>query len=152
MSNMIELKEEKEQAVLSIRKITTEKGLQQELGQAYQALFQYLGELGETPMGGPFAGYFNMDMNALDVEMGVPVTKTLPGKGDIKASSIPAGRQVSCIFKGPYTQLEPVYNEMNRWMTENSCVPTGVVYEFYLNSPMEVPEAELLTKIVFPVK
>jgi len=152
MSYKIELKEEKEQAVLSIRKVITEKTLQQELGRAYQALFQYLGELGEAAAGGPFAGYFNMDMNALDVEMGVPVAKVLPGRGEIKAGCVPAGRHVSCVFKGPYTQLEPVYNEMNRWMSENGCVPSGVVYEYYLNSPMEVPEAELMTKIVFPVK
>jgi hypothetical protein len=31
-------------------------------------------------------------------------------------------------------------------------VPAGVVYEYYYNSPMEVPESELLTKIEFVLK
>jgi effector-binding domain-containing protein len=152
MSNKIELKEVKEQPVLSIRKTTPMKNLQQELGQAYQALFQYLGQLGEAPADAPFAGYFNMDMEALDVEMGVPVTKPLAGKGEIKAGSIPAGRQVHCLYKGSYSQLEAVYADINKWMNENGCAPTGVVYEFYLKSPADVPENELETRIVFPVK
>lgn len=152
MSNKIELKEVKEQPVLSIRKTTPMKNLQQELGQAYQALFQYLGQLGEAPADAPFAGYFNMDMDALDVEMGVPVSRALTGKGEIKAGSIPAGKQVHCVFKGSYSQLEPVYAEINQWMSANGCIPTGEVYEFYLKSPADVPEEELETRIVFPVK
>jgi len=48
--------------------------------------------------------------------------------------------------------MEGVYNAMTEWMNANGHTPTGVVYEFYLNSPMEVPESELLTKIVFLVK
>ena len=152
MSNKIELKEVKERPILSIRKTTSVENLKNELGLAYQALFQYLGELGEPPADAPFAGYFNMDMQALDVEMGVPVTKALPGKGEIKAGSIPAGKQVQCVFKGSYAQLEPVYAEINQWMNENGCVPTGEVYEFYLKSPADVPEDELETRIVFPVK
>jgi effector-binding domain-containing protein len=41
---------------------------------------------------------------------------------------------------------------MQKWMTENGHQPTGIVYEFYLNSPMEVSEDELLTRVVFPLK
>lgn len=152
MSNKIELKEVKEQPVLSIRKTTPMKNLQQELGKAYQALFQYLGQLGEVPADAPFAGYFNMDMDALDVEMGVPVSKTLPGKGEIKPGVIPAGKQVSCFYKGSYSQLEAVYADINKWMAENKCEPNGECYEFYLKSPMDTPESELETRIVFPVK
>ncbi|RYD03611.1 hypothetical protein N752_18735 [Desulforamulus aquiferis] len=48
--------------------------------------------------------------------------------------------------------MEPVYNAMMQWINENGYAPTGVAYEFYYNSPMEVPESELLTKVVFPIK
>ncbi len=30
--------------------------------------------------------------------------------------------------------------------------PTGVVYEYYYNSPGEIPESELLTKVEFLLK
>ncbi|MDO9535730.1 MAG: GyrI-like domain-containing protein [Bacillota bacterium] len=41
---------------------------------------------------------------------------------------------------------------MFQWIAENGYEQTGVYYEFYYNSPEEVPESELLTKIVMPVK
>lgn len=152
MNNQFELSDQKEQPVISIRKTTTMAGLQQELGQAFKAVIDYLGELDETPTGSVFACYYNLDMEHLDVEMGIPVSKRLAGKGEIKAGSIPAGKQVSAVHKGAYTQMEGVYNAMTEWMKTNGHIPTGVVYEFYLNSPMEVPENELLTRIVFLLK
>ena len=39
----------------------------------------------------PFAAYYNMDMSALDVEAGFPVSKNLPGKDNIKAGKIDGG-------------------------------------------------------------
>ena len=66
--------------------------------------------------------------------------------------TIPAGKKATCMFKGPYKDMAPVYDAMNKWMNENGYQPTGVVYEFYQNSPMEVQESELLTKIVFLLK
>jgi len=84
--------------------------------------------------------------------MGVLVSKPVPGKGEITSTAIPAGKQVAGIFQGPYSKMEPFYKSMTDWMTANGLIPTGVVYEFYLNSPMEVAESELLTKVVFPVK
>jgi effector-binding domain-containing protein len=152
MNNAVELNETKEQAVISIRKTTSVGQLQQELGQAFMLVTQYLAELGESPAGSVFACYYNMDMEHLDVEMGIPVAKALAGKGEIKAGCIPAGKQVSAVHKGAYTQMEGLYNVMAEWMKAKDLTPTGVVYEFYLNSPMEVPESELLTRVVFLVK
>jgi len=67
----------------------------QVLGKAYGAIAQYLGELGEQPAGPPFVAYYNMDMQALDVEIGFPVSRKLSGKGDIQASEIPGGKALS---------------------------------------------------------
>lgn len=152
MNYKFELTEQPAQPVLSIRTRTAVGNLPQELGKAYQAIFQYLSEVGEKPLDAAFAGYYNMDMQDLDVEMGFPVAKSLAGKGEIKPNEIPAGKRVSCLYKGPYNQTEPVYNAMMQWIDENGYTPTGVAYEFYYNSPMDVPESELLTKIVFPLK
>jgi effector-binding domain-containing protein len=123
-----------------------------EIGKAYAALFPYLGELGESPVGAPFAAYYNMDMQDLDVEIGIPVSKPIAGRGEVKQSSIPAGKQASCVYKGAYDQIGPAYESLTKWITEKKEVPTGVCYEYYLNSPGEVPDSELLTKIVFLLK
>jgi effector-binding domain-containing protein len=135
-----------------MRTRTSVDNLPQELGKAYYGIIQYLNEIGEKPMEAAFAAYYNMDMEDLDIEMGFPVIKPLAGKGEIKASEIPAGKQVSYLYKGPYNGMEPVYNAMMQWINENGHTPTGVAYEFYYNSPEEVPESELLTKVVFPLK
>ncbi|MEW6623889.1 MAG: GyrI-like domain-containing protein [Bacillota bacterium] len=48
--------------------------------------------------------------------------------------------------------MEPVCNAMMQWINEHGYTPTGVAYEFYYNSPDQVPERLVLTKIVFPLK
>ncbi|HYF75139.1 MAG TPA: GyrI-like domain-containing protein, partial [Candidatus Nitrosocosmicus sp.] len=126
--------------------------LPEELGKAYGSIIQYLNELGEQPVEAPFTAYHNMDMENLDVEMGFPVSRQLPGRGDIKAGGIPAGKYVQCMYKGPYADMAPVYDAMNKWVGDNGLEATGTVYEFYYNSPMDVPESELLTRIEFAVK
>ena len=152
MGYHIELTEEKEKPVLSMRTRTPVGSLPQELGKAYGAIMQYLGEIGETTEGPAFAAYYNMDMEDLDVEMGFFVPKPIAGRDGIQAGSIPAGKQLSCMYKGPYTQMEPAYNAMTAWIAKNGHDATGVSYELYYNSPMEVTESELLTKIIFPLK
>lgn len=152
MGYQFELIDEKEQPVLSMRARTSVGNLPQELGKAYGAIIQYIGEIGERTDGPAFAAYYNMDMEDLDVEMGFLVPKPIPGKDGIQANVIPAGKQAVYMYKGPYAEMEPVYNAMAAWIAENGYVPTGVSYEFYYNSPEEVPESGLLTKIIFPLK
>lgn len=152
MEYQFELIDEKEQPVLSMRTRTSVDKLPQELGKAYGAIVRYIEEIGEKTEGPAFAAYYNMDMNDLDVEMGFLVPKPIPGKGEIRANVIPAGKQAVYLYKGPYAEMEPAYNALTAWIAEKGYVPTGVSYEFYYNSPMEVPESELLTKIMFPLK
>ncbi len=154
MFDTFELTEQKEQPVLSVRTRTSMDSISAEIGKAYGAIFPYLGELGECPVGAPFAAYYNMDMQNLDIEIGVPVSKPIAGRGDVKQSSIPAGKQASCIYKGPYDQagFGSAYEALTKFVAEKKEVPTGICYEHYLNTPGEVPDSELLTKIVFLLK
>ena len=152
MDYKFEVNETAAQPVLSIRKRTSVGDLPQLLGYAFSAIIEYLNEIGEQPVDAPFAAYYNMDMEDLDIEAGFPVSKQLAGRDDINLSEIPAGKQVSCSYKGPYLEMGAVYEAMQAWMEANAYIPTGTVYEFYYNSPLEVPESELLTKIVFLVK
>lgn len=144
--------QQNEQPVLSMRRRISVQELPAVLGQVYGAIVQYLGELGENPAGAPFAGYFNMDMEDLDVEIGFPVHHPLPAKGEIQPSSIPGGLLATCTHTGPYQEIEPAYDELQLFIEGSGRRPTGVAYEFYLNDPDETPEKELLTKIVFPLE
>ena len=152
MDLRIELNEQAAQPALFIRARTALEGLPLLIGESYRKIAEYLAELGQQPANAPYTAYYNLDMQDLDVEMGFPVAGPLPGKDEVKAGEIPAGRYVSCMFKGPYSQMEPVYNEMNKWMQENKLEPAGAAYEYYYNGPQDVPESELLTRISLPVK
>jgi effector-binding domain-containing protein len=147
-----EVKEQHAQPTLVIRTRTPVQELPTVIGGAYGAIAQYLGELGEPPAGPPFTAYFNQDMQNLDVEIGFPVSRALPGRGEIHASEIPGGKVATCLYTGPYSGMEPAYNALFQWMEANGYQATGVAYEVYLSDPDETPPEELQTQIVFPVK
>ncbi len=153
MSYNCEVKEQPAQPTLSIRTRTAAENLPQVLGKAFGDIAQYvMGELGEQFAGPPFTAYYNMDMQNLDVEMGFPVPKKLSSKGDIQSCEIPAGKMATCLYTGPYSEMEPVYNALSKWMQDNGYEATGVAYEIYLNDPSQTPPEELKTQIMFPLK
>ncbi len=151
MNKGIEIKEEKTQPVLSIRTRVAVQDLPNVIGESYGKIMQYMESIGQQPAGAPFVAYYNMDMDDLDLEIGFPVSKPLDGEGEITRSEIPAGKYVSMMYKGPYAGMEKPYAEMGKWIEEHGYKPKWISYEYYYNSPMEVPESELLTRIVMPV-
>ena len=62
------------------------------------------------------------------------------------------GRAITATHKGPYKDIEATYIALMGYMAENKLESTGVYYDYYLNDPANVPESELLTQVVFPVK
>jgi effector-binding domain-containing protein len=94
-----------------------------------------------------------MDMENLDIEVGFPVAKKLSSGNEVKASEIPAGKVATCVYTGPYgEEMKAAYEALSKHVEEKGCVPTGIVYEIYLNSPMDTPPEKLQTQIVFPLK
>lgn len=140
------------QPVLSIRARAPFDELPLLIGESHRKIAQYLEELGEKPAGPPYTAYYNLDMLDLDVEIGFPVAKPLPGKDDIKPGAVPGGSYVSFMYKGQYGMMEKIYMEIFRWMEEKGLEPAGVYYESYYNAPNEVADSELLTRISIPVK
>lgn len=151
MSYQCESKFQDAQPVFSIRARTSLQDLPQVIGRAYGQIMQYLTRQGEQPTGAPFVAYYNMDMQDLDIEIGFPVSRSLPAEGEFQPGCIPAARVATCLYTGPYSEMAPAYEELNTWIKENGCQPAGVVYEIYLNSPAEVTPEELKTQIVFPL-
>lgn len=151
MTTEIECKEHAEQPTLSIRVKTSMEELPTIIGESYMKIVNYITELGEKVESEPFTAYHTLDMQNMDVEMGFPLTRRLPGRGEIIEGTLPKGLVVSCLYKGPYMGMESTYNELFKWIADNQYEPTGIYYEFYYNSPQEVPESELLTRMEVPV-
>ena len=152
MLDKCEVKEQKVQHSLSIRKTTSVQNLPEVLGESYMKIMQYMGEIGEFPTGAPYTAYFNMDMQNLEVEIGFPVATKLPEKGSIKPSEIPAGKYASCLYTGPYNEIESAYKTLTKWIDDNGYEPSGIAYEFYLNDPGETSPEKLQTQILFLLK
>ena len=152
MADNFELLEVTPRPVLGIRVRTPLEGIAQKLGESYGAIGEYLGELGEPMVGAPYAAFYNMDMQDLDVEIGMQVSRELPGRETIQAGYIPGGKAASAINTGPYRAMEATYEALAKWMAENGLEPTGVAYEFYIDDPAEIPQKDIRTQIYFPLK
>lgn len=146
-----ELQEHPVRPILSIRFRSPVQDLPTHFGRVWGSLMEYLGTLGEYPTGAPFAVYYNMDMQDLDIEAGFPVARPLPGRGEIQPSEIPGGMFAVCHYTGPYDQVGPAYEELTQFVQQQGYIPSGVAYEWYLNDPAAVPPQELQTDVVFPV-
>ena len=151
MSYECKIEERAAQPAMSIRTRTPVDKLPEVMGPAYGQIMAYLGEQGAYPAGRPYTAYYNMDMQDLDVEIGMPVAQPLPGAGDVQASEIPAGNAATTIHTGPYKDLGKAYDALQSFMDEQGVEGTGAAYEFYLNDPGEVPHSELQTLIVLPL-
>ena len=152
MSYHCELFDQSAQPTLSIRTRTSVEKLPQVMGDAYGAIARHLASQGEEPGGAPFALYYNMDMQDLDIEIGFPVEKVIAGKGTIQPSQIPAGKYAAVLHKGPYTDLRLAYGALTQFITDQGLKPSGLAYEFYLNDPTETTPEELKTQIIFQLK
>jgi effector-binding domain-containing protein len=136
--------------MLAIRFRAPVPDLPRHFGRVYGAIMQYLEELGEPHTGAAFAAYYDMDMQNLDIEAGFPVSRPLPGKGEIQSGEIPAGTYAICHYTGPYDGVGPAYEELTQYVKEKGYAVGGVCYEWFLNGP-DVPPQDLKTDIAFPV-
>jgi len=151
LSYTCEITDQPERPTLSVRTRAAVQDLPQLFDRIYGALMRYMGEMGAQPAGEPFAAYYNMDMQNLDIEIGFPVSKPLPDRGEIKCSVLLAGKYASTVHIGPYDAVGPAYEALTQYVKASGCEPTGVAYEFYFSGP-ETPPEEIRTQIVLPLK
>jgi effector-binding domain-containing protein len=151
-ANACQVEEVSSQEILSSRARGGVAEIQAILGRVYGEIAGYLAELGEAPAGAPFVIYYNEDMQDLEMEIGFPVSKKFPTRGDLKSGVLPAGKVATVMHRGPYSDVEQAYQGLTAFMQQEQLVPVGHVIEYYLNDPAVTPAAELLTKIMFPLK
>lgn len=151
MTQACEFFEIPETHTLTIRTHTRVEDLPGLIGKSYGAIMQYMGEIGVNVSHEPFVIYYNLDMQNLDVELGFPVSGELPGRGEIKASKLPAGPAARTLYTGPYSDMGPAYEELNKFIKDGGREVTGVAMEYYLTGP-ETPQEKHQTRIVFPLK
>ena len=148
----MEMKRVEKTPSLMIRTTVPMEKLSETMGSAYGELAAYMNDRDIPFAGPPYALYRNMDMSALDVEMGFPVTSPAEGEGRIAAGEIPAGDVATELYEGSYEGIGTAYDRLKAF-TEQQGRPAGEwCYEFYLNSPLDTPPEQLKTEIFFPLK
>ena len=147
MSNC-KLEETNRQPTLSMKITTSVNSLIKDLKKGYAHIDLYLDELGEVPVGPPYTAYYNWEGDSIEVELGYPVKKALPGKGCIFPYEIPSGKKATLMYYGRLQKIAPSYKSLNTWI-EKSGYQAGVNYEFYYNLLENVPDEQLVTKISY---
>jgi effector-binding domain-containing protein len=86
---------------MGIRTIAPFKGMSKEIGKIADELNAWVDENKIKTSGPPFLRYHVIDMRGfMDISYCVPVRKSLPDVGTIKADLIPSGRYASLIYSG----------------------------------------------------
>ncbi len=152
MEYQCEIKEMPAQDTLCVRVRAKAQDLPQVMGRWFGEIGRYLVELRQPPTGMPYSGYFNMDIQDMDVEIGFPVGKPLPGKGDIQPGTLPGGRMAAVMHFGSYDTLEAAYHALQAYVQVQGLTATGVWYELYMNDPNQVAPEQIQTLVLMPLK
>lgn len=142
--------ERQSQPTLCVRTRAPATELRGVLGRAFGEILAVMGAQGQRPVGEPYVGYGNYDMNDLDLEIGFPAARPLEGRGDVVPSELPGGAWASTMHVGPYDQVGPAWEALHRFIVARQRQVGGRGYEFYLDGP-ETPPAQLRTRIAFPL-
>ncbi len=86
------------------------------------------------------------------IEVVWPVAGKVSGSGDIRAYTLPGGKMVRTVHRGPYDTCEPTYLALFAWIEDHHLQITGPIRELYPNDPREVKPEEILTEILVPVR
>lgn len=126
----------------------------------YTKLYGWLGEQGMMPTGMPSSVFFTQPDQVPEAdalwEIRAPVAGSVqtadPDENGLGVKHVEATMVASVTHKGPYDSMEPTYQSLARWITENSYEVNGPSEEIYHSDPAEVAPEEYLTEVRFPVK
>lgn len=142
----------KEEPTIGIRDVVRMDEMQAFFKNAYGRLYETIGREGLETTDMPYARYFGMPAETIDVEAGVPVSESYGGASDVLGGTLPATEAVEALHVGSYESLPDTYAEIAQWMGDRGLTPSPDMWEFYLSDPEVEPDpAQWKTKVVWPV-
>jgi effector-binding domain-containing protein len=87
-----------------------------------------------------------------EMEVAVPVRAPVEGAGDVRASTLPAGRAVATMHLGPYDGLAQSWRALHAWLAEHGHEARAAPWEEYLDDCSETPAERLRTRLVVPIR
>lgn len=130
------------------------RGPYPEIGRAFEKLWATLVARGLASESGWMVGVYYDDPSAtkpadLRSHAGVEIADTLAIEVPLESVVLAAGRHAVLTFTGPYAGLPAAYDQLySVWLPTSGEEPANSPpFEIYLNSPMDTPQAELVTEI-----
>ncbi len=146
------IKEVEARPTACIRTKTTMDKLGEVMGPMYGEIMGALQPTGVTPAGMPFARYYDMQGNDVDLECGIPLSSAVELSGRVAACELPGGRVATVTHVGPYDQLKGTWEGIMGWVQSEGLTPNGAPWEVYVDDPTKVDASQLRTEICVPVQ
>lgn len=115
---------------------------------AFSTLPAVLAEQGTAPTGAAYALYRSPPSDTADLEVGFPTERPVEASGDVRPSTLPAGRVARLVHHGSYDELGASWERLRGWIDESGHSAGGVLWEVYLTEPSpDMDPAELRTEL-----
>jgi effector-binding domain-containing protein len=138
--------------VAAVRSIVAPEDVPDFMSDALGLVAGALRDAGIGPAGPPYARYFSMSAEGLDVATGFPVAEPFGGAGVAHPDDLPAGPAAVATFVGPYEGLEAAWSALRRRIGELGLTRRDHPWEVYVVGPGSgVDEAEWRTRLVWPI-
>jgi effector-binding domain-containing protein len=122
------------------------------IGPAFGRVIAAIQASGSAPSAPPFARYQPVEdrLDTFDVEAGFPVAGPITPVGDdIQAATLPAGPAAVTVHVGPYDEMTPAYDALEKWVADRGGAVAGAPWESYLSEPVGDPST-WMTQVVLP--
>ena len=144
------------QPVAATRTTTDLRRISAAISTGVHALLDELGRRGMAPAG-PLQVVYHADQvldddTAAPIEICFPVAAPFDGAGEVYGTELAGGPAAVTVHRGPYAELGPAYHTLSGWVARHGHELAGGPREVYLNDPRQVPEADLLTEVRWPIR
>jgi len=152
MDAPIEIVELQPQRALAVRRMMPQTGLGAFFMELFPRLHQQIVSQGGTPVGPPFARYYNADPAAFDTEAGIPFRGTVTAPSGVRVITLPGGRAAKTIHVGSYETLSQEYTRIGAWLDEHGLRGGEGPWESYVDDSATTPQDKVRTEVFWPLK
>jgi len=126
------------------------------LGDAYTDILAFMDTHGLKAAGPPLSIAREFTGARLEFDAGIPVSgvtdETPRRAGEVRLGQTAGGPVLRATHKGAYRNLAATHRMVSAYIAALGIERDGDAWESYVSDPAEVPEAELLTYVFYPVR
>jgi AraC family transcriptional regulator len=165
MAEEIDIVQREAQPSLAIKATAASYKLPMIMGRAYGRIMEHMKSKGIEMSGAPYTLYQGIDWQSAgqskgllaflqvftqkwNMEIGVPVAVEARGEDEVIATTIPAGRYLRTLHRGPYAKVGESYERLTAYAGEQGLSLGPYSIESYLNDPQSVSKEQLETEVL----